>query len=303
MKTLTITLNPRAWLQSWALAMRNSFVGLLQILRNPRLWIGIGASLLVHGAIILLSLEYNKAIPEEPYTVWEIIVPPGNAHPNVTKVLEPGGHSGTTEETINRPIKTSATEELQAMTKNTIDPTDISAIEPHGVIFLTENQMSTKALTGLEPITDIRSKGGIIIPGIGPLEGPIDPTERTVFEPAIEKPINQSNPVTPQEVKEPTSGKATRFSLEGDLSPSDIVSSTLPRYPGFARAKGLTNVLIVIEFTANQKGDVAPTMVLKRSTGYPQWDEEVKATLRSWKFTPSDKLKRSGRITFRFVLN
>lgn len=302
MKTLIITLNPRAWVQSLALALRNSFVGLVQILRNPRLWIGIGASLLVHAAIILLSLEYNKAIPEDPGAVWEVVVPPGTEHPNVAKVLEPGGYSGSTEEAINRPVKSSAADQLQAMTKSTIDPTDISAVEPHGVIFLTEKQVSSKTLLGLEPVTGIRSKGGFRLPGIVPLEGPIDPTERMVFEPAIEKPVTESKPTTP-EVEEPKPGKGTKFSLEGDLSQSDIVSSTLPRYPNFARAKGLTNVVIVIDFTANQRGDVAPTMVVRRSTGYPQWDEEVKATLRSWKFTSSDKLKRSGRITFKFVLS
>jgi TonB family protein len=302
MKTLNIALNPRAWVQSWTLALRNSFAGLLQILRNPRLWIGIGASLLVHGAIILLSLEYNKAIPEDQDGIWELVVTPGTEHPNVTKFLEPSGTTPGTEEAVNRPVKSSAADELQALTENTIDPTDLSAVESHGVIIITNKQASSEALLGLEPITGIRSKGGIVLPGIIPLEGPIDPTGRTIFEPAIEKPVGESHPTNTSDVKEPTSGKGTKFSLEGDLSPSDIVSATMPRYPDFARAKGLTNVVIVIDFTANQRGDVASTMVIRRSTGYPQWDEAVKATLKSWKFVSSDAFQRNGRITFKFVL-
>ena len=304
MKTLSITLNPLAWLQSLALALRNTFAGLAQILRNPRLWIGIGASLLVHGAIILLSLEYNnKAVPEDPNKVWEVYIPPGTEHPNVTKVLGPAGKPAGIEEGINRPIKSTVADQLQALTKNTIDPTDVSALEPHGVIVLARHQLSIADILEREPLAGIRSKGGIVFPGIVPLEGPIDPTQHTVFEPAVPKPVVGPKPA-PSPIKEPMTNNKnlSPFSLEGELTPADIVSTYLPRYPNFAKAKGLNNIVIIVDFSVNPQGDVSPTMIIRRSTGYPNWDADVKAALKRWKFIPSEKLKRTGRITFRFVL-
>jgi len=77
----------------------------------------------------------------------------------------------------------------------------------------------------------------------------------------------------------------------------------MPSYPHEARAKGLSNVTIVIEFTVNSQGAVSPTMIVKRSTGFPNWDAAVKTTLARWKFKPSATLKRTGRITFLFVLS
>jgi len=302
MKTLSITLNPLAWLQSLALALRNTFVGLAQILRNPRLWIGIGASLLVHGAIILLSLEYkDKAVAEDPNKIWEVYISPGTEHPNVTKVLGPAGKPTGIEEGINRPIKSTVADQLQALTKNTIDPTDVSALEPHGVMVLARHQLSIADILEREPLAGIRSKGGIVFPGIVPLEGPIDPTQHTVFEPAVPKPVVEPKPAAP-EIKEPKPGQGSKFSLEGELSPEDIVSTYLPRYPNFAKAKGLNNIVIIVDFSVNPQGDVSPTMITRRSTGYPNWDKDVKAALKRWKFTSSEKLKRTGRITFRFVL-
>lgn len=302
MKTLSITLNPRAWVQTLALVLRNSFVGLAQILRNPRLWIGIGASLLVHGAIILLSLEYNnKAVPTDPDSTWSIHIIPGTEHPNVTKVLGPAGRPVGTEEGVNRPIKSTVAEQLQALTKNTIAPTDISAVEPHGVVVLAKHQLSIAEILKREPLAGIRSHGGVVLAGIPILEGPIDPTKHTGIVSPVIKPTGKP---AHSPIKEPTTNNKnlSPFSLEGELSPEDIVSPYLPRYPNFAKAKGLNNVVIIIDFSVNQQGDVSPTMIIRRSTGYPNWDEDVKAALKRWKFTSSEKLKRTGRITFRFVL-
>ncbi|TET21383.1 MAG: TonB family protein [Candidatus Stahlbacteria bacterium] len=306
MKTLTITLNPRVWVQTLALALRNSFAGLWQTLRNPRLWIGLGSSVLVHGAIFFLSLEYNnKAVAEDPNKIWEVYISPGTEHPKVIKQLiaaDPLVTRAGSEDASSHPIRSSVVDQLQAMSKNTIEPTEISAVEPHGVIVLAKHQVSIAEILEREPISDIRSKGGILFPGIVPLEGPIDPTRHTVFEPAVPKPVVEPKPAAP-EVKEPKPGQGSKFSLEGELTPADIVSPYLPRYPNFAKAKGLTNVIIIIDFWANQQGDVSPTMVVRRSTGYPNWDEDVKTALARWKFTSSKKLKRTGRITFRFVLD
>ncbi len=303
MKTTTITLNPGAWLQSLALALRNTFFDIGRMLRNPRLWIGLGSSLAVHGAIILLSVEYgNKKIAEEPDSFWEVYDLGQTEHPKVVQILEQTGPAGSTEDVNTYPIKSSVAEQLQAMTENTLDPTDATAVEPHGFIVLTDKQLSVAEILGREPVKDIRLTGGHSLPGIIPIGPAIDPAQTIVIDPTIFKPVVEPVPVGP-DVKEPKPTQGTGFSLQGDLSQTDIVSAVIPRYPNFARAKGLTNVIVVIDFSVNRKGEVSPTLIVKRSTGFPQWDNEVKTALKKWKFKSSETLHRNGQITFKFVLN
>jgi hypothetical protein len=250
MKTTTITLNPGAWLQSLALALRNTFADVGRMLLNPRLWIGLGSSLLVHAAIILLSIEYgNKAVPEDPETMWNIHIPAGGTeHPRVIQILEQSGAPGATNEVSTHPIKLTGAEHLQALTESTIDPTDVSGIEPHGFIIITDKQLSVAEILGREPVKDIRLTGGHSLPGIIPIGPAIDPTQTVVINPEITNPVVEPIPVGPD-------------------------------------------------------GEVSPTLIVKRSTGFPQWDNEVKTALKKWKFKSSETLHRNGRITFKFVLN
>jgi TonB family protein len=100
------------------------------------------------------------------------------------------------------------------------------------------------------------------------------------------------------------SAKKSGFSLSGDLTRGDIVSGPFPAYPAWARQKGLSNVTISVRFSVDASGNVNPTMIVQKSTGYPAWDTAVKSTLGRWKFKPAEggMGKRNGVITFVFIL-
>ncbi|MBN2378661.1 TonB family protein [candidate division WOR-3 bacterium] len=108
----------------------------------------------------------------------------------------------------------------------------------------------------------------------------------------------------PEEIKTevPTSGLTQSFELSGDLSVADILSKQLPDYPSWAKEKGYSKVRVTISFSVDASGTVLPTMVVRTSSGYTQWDNQVKQALLGWKFTEAEEV-RKAQITFWFVLS
>jgi TonB family protein len=92
------------------------------------------------------------------------------------------------------------------------------------------------------------------------------------------------------------------FTISGDLTRADILKYQMPGFPSWAKQKGLSNVNVTISISVDASGNVQPTMIVRRSSGYPQWDDSVKSALRGWKFKPSEGGTRRGSITFTFIL-
>jgi TonB family protein len=95
------------------------------------------------------------------------------------------------------------------------------------------------------------------------------------------------------------------FSISGDseLSYEDILSSAMPPVPAWAKSSGISNATITLGFTVDSRGSVLPGIAVKQSTGYHDWDQEVKKTVSRWKFKPAPGVEtRAGTIAFRFVL-
>lgn len=311
MKTLTITLNPREWIHNLGLAARNTALGVLDTFRNPRLIIGIAASVLLHASLLLV-LFINRAgkTVDEDIGGWEIVsVIDGNENPKVTKLLndQTGSPFGKPDEVVNKPLLTPVNPEFQALINIPKDATatDMEKALTGDLLYINPSrQKSIEQILASEPVITIRK--GEAVPNNLPFR--ILPDNPDIKDLTANNPITKSNPVIKNDpthntnVNNITTTKGSSYTLEGDLSFSDIVSSFMPAYPQFARAKGLSNVQITIDFTVNSQGKVSPAMIVTRSTGYPEWDSQVKETLSRWVFKNSEIARRSGRITFRFVL-
>ncbi len=93
------------------------------------------------------------------------------------------------------------------------------------------------------------------------------------------------------------------FSDGSEVSGNDILSTPMPLVPAWARSSGISVATIVLGFTVDSQGGVLPGIAVKQSTGYPEWDQEVKKTVSRWKFKQAPGIEsRAGTITFRFVL-
>lgn len=307
MKSLTITLNPREWVESWAAAIRNTLAGIGEALKNPRLWIGITLSFVLHGALLLFTLPQNgKAVGERVEEPFVIIGPRGNEHPKVTTALiTPETRiSGETHENVSNPLVTKP-DFGQASTELIKDATSVASSSDQWQLVINKDLMeSTESILSRTPIDIGRSTGGEPVrnPLIAGSEIDITDIKPIAIGQEIIKPgpANNVNPATHNNGTSPSKGSS--YILEGDLAYADIVSTVMPVYPQFARARGLSNVLITVEFFANSKGEVSNVMVVKRSSGFAEWDVLVKQALAGWKFKPSNATRRFGRITFQFVL-
>ncbi len=313
MKTLTLTLNPRGWVQTLGVATRNTFLGIVDTLRNPRLLIGIGVSVLLHASLLLFLVinKAGKAIDDNgDEEQWIPVVVGGNENPKVTRMLkEQGGSPFTTpDDVVNRPLLTPTNPEFQAMVNIPKDATDLKEIITGDMLVINiSKQKTTEEILASEPVITLRK--GVGTTGNTPFMIPTD--NSAIKDLSLNNPLSNTKPIiknigtandnnTVNQNNVVTKGGS--FSIEGDLSASDIVSSVMPEYPYVARVKGLSNVYVSVDFTVNSQGKVSQTMIVSRSSGYPEWDANVKQALSKWIFKPTEIQRRSGRITFRFVL-
>jgi TonB family protein len=118
---------------------------------------------------------------------------------------------------------------------------------------------------------------------------------------------NQIAPSKPKPVKtEPElKPKETQTLITGDLANREIVDRVIPRFPYWAKSKGV-GATISLRFTVMQNGIVKETVIVERTSGSLQWDQMVISALKKWKFVPlkSGGLRQdqNGVITFQFVI-
>ena len=90
------------------------------------------------------------------------------------------------------------------------------------------------------------------------------------------------------------------------LAQRKVVNYELPKYPGWARDKGI-EAEVVIRFFVSQEGHVRDRLILERTSGYPELDKISMKALKKWLFAalPAERAQEGdqwGIITFRFRL-
>jgi TonB family protein len=305
---------PKDWVRAWWLALSNTVRGIGDLFSNKRLWVGVAVSVLLHGLIFFLSLDLTgrRVSTKEGENIdvaYDPTLPPKAQQLVQQEQFMP---SGTTDESA--PIDLSKN---KVSFQSQIDVDEFSLDQGQAsltgdVIRINPNaRLSTEDILASAPIDISRSLGGTgaqnpfdqIASGAGSsIE--LD-SKATQIGSQVEKPkFDQGDAGSGKDAADAagSGAKKSGFALTGDLSRGDIVSSAMPPYPPWARQKGLTNVTVSIRFAVDAAGNVLSTMIVAKSTGYPNWDSTVKSALARWKFKPGQG-KRNGTITFRFILN
>lgn len=101
-------------------------------------------------------------------------------------------------------------------------------------------------------------------------------------------------------------GKKGSVEIAGPLAQRKVVNYTLPKYPGWARDKGI-EAEVVIRFYVSRDGHVRDRLILERTSGYAELDKISMAALKKWLFAalPDERAQEGdqwGIITFRFRL-
>ncbi len=314
-----INLSPREWVKAWGEALANTWQGLKETFSNRRLWVGFAVSVLLHLLVILLSLQHRVGAGEELVELTDVDFVDESYNPKARKIIAqeskfiPGVRSGITEEAAplsleRRNIKFQAPiAGGEISLEKGAAPTftgEVLRINPNA-------RVSTEEILAQAPIDLKRGMGGVTgqkgflsMPQVG---APIDLSKGSAnVEEGLKTPIK---PIKPRAELGEKGGaekalrklKKTGFKLEGDLSAADIVAKYMPPYPAWARQRFLQPIC-KISFSVDANGNVMPVMTVLRSTGYPNWDEDIKRALRRWKFKPSNLRIRRAIITFVFVL-
>lgn len=128
------------------------------------------------------------------------------------------------------------------------------------------------------------------------LEAPRE-VSRAIPKVEIQKPIEET-----EKKDKPITISKKRAEISGPLSKRKVVKSALPAYPDWAKRQNIEAEL-TIRFTVSPNGDVV-SMVIQRTSGYPELDKSSQRELKKWKFSQIDPKEGEqwGVITFRFLL-
>jgi len=300
-----------------ACAVGKTAKGLGDLFKSKRLWAGIATSVALHGLLLGLSLyQQLRVVPSDIGQNIEVAYDP-SLPPKAQQLVQqesqfvPEGY--TREESAPLFLEKG---KISFQSQIVVDEFSLEKGQASligDVIRINPNaRLSTEEILAQAPIDISRSIGGtgtqsafdkIAVSGGSPIE--LD-TRATQIGYGVKKPVVESSSGLESKVAEIKEAggvhKKSGFSLTGDLSPSDILSSPFPVYPEWARQKGLSGVDIVIHFCTDRYGNILPMMLIKNSTGYPEWDKSTKAALSGWKFKPSEIEKRCGYIKFWYIL-
>ena len=96
----------------------------------------------------------------------------------------------------------------------------------------------------------------------------------------------------------------SKMFITGPLASRGILYKIIPTFPRSAKRQGI-GATISLRFTVMETGKVKENVIVVRTSGLKDWDDQVIDTLQKWRFKPLPVLGRkdqSGVITFQFVL-
>lgn len=118
------------------------------------------------------------------------------------------------------------------------------------------------------------------------------------------RPVQTKEPASsPKNMPVAVPAKSKTF-ITGPLASRGILYKCIPEFPRSAKRRGI-GATISLRFTVMETGEVKENVIVVRTSGSKQWDDEVIAALKKWRFKPLPVLGRkdqSGIITFQFVL-
>ncbi|MBI5244053.1 MAG: TonB family protein [Elusimicrobia bacterium] len=91
--------------------------------------------------------------------------------------------------------------------------------------------------------------------------------------------------------------------IEGPLRDRQVVASSIPPFPQWAKDQGLVEADVAIRFYVDFSGRVLENIRVEKTSGFGRLDRLVIEHLKAWRFAPVDPSAGNqwGVITFRFV--
>jgi TonB family protein len=97
--------------------------------------------------------------------------------------------------------------------------------------------------------------------------------------------------------------KQTALLITGQLSGRSIMRKTSPQYPRWAEEQGI-QAQVYIDFTVRADGSVKDSLIVSRTSGYPELDDLAKEALATFIFAPlSSSEDQTGTAVFVYKLS
>lgn len=93
-------------------------------------------------------------------------------------------------------------------------------------------------------------------------------------------------------------------SLAGPIADRKVLTTVVPVYPEWAKREAVEGA-VTLYFVVLPDGDVKENIVVQKTAGFGEFDDNARAALRGWKFEPlrgGRTGEQWGTITFRFRL-
>jgi TonB family protein len=311
--------------KEFPLVSRNMGKSVISLVTNRDLGIGFGSGVLLLFLLFLLFMPKQGSRVKEYELTEQVTLLDQSYPPQASKVVPRAGLFDGEVSTENLPSGLADAQPIDLGRK--IDRNQVAVnldrYAPAGaitdVIRISKRGegggLTTEEILAQAPISLRRAapQGGagqmglIGFQGIGGGVGkPIDigsaPTVRTAPQ-AVSRAQTGGN-----QAQVPTGQTPSRasFTVAGPLKGRAIVAKAIPEYPEWARARGLTDVQIAMRLEVTPDGTVRTTIILERSSGYPQWDQSCMSALAQWRFAPLpadvQQEVQWGIITFIFRL-
>lgn len=298
------------WWSGFKEGIKNNLKGVKETFSNPSLGIGFLVSVILHLLVIFLFMREGRKEIETRDNIFVVEWGYEKYNPKVEKIIKrdkgfmPG--TGSAKDDFS-PLYMKKKPRFQARVR--IDDLNLkkgaTPLLGENVLRINPDiRMSTEEILVRSPINlkrglgiEEKMKG---FSEVLPLSY-IHLSQRTAKRGKIKK-IKRESIFKNKEKKKERMYKESKFILEGEISPQDVISKFLPSYPSWARQRLLTNIVCKIRFSVDRNGEVMPVMTIIKSTGYPTWDEEIKKSLKKWRFKKSSLLLRRAVITFIFLL-
>ncbi len=312
--------------KQFPLVSRNMGKSVVGLVTNRDLAIGFGSAVLLHFLIFLLFMPRAGSKVKEYELAEEVTFLDQSYPPNAAKVVPRAGLFDGETSTENLPSGLADAQPIDLGRK--IDRNQVAVnldrYAPAGAITdvikiskrgegggLTTAEILAQAPLSLRRAAPQGGSGemGLIgFRGIGGGVGkPIDlGSAPTVRAPTPQVARQASTGGSQTQVPTGQTPSRASFTVAGPLKGRQIVAKALPEYPEWARARGLTDVQIAMRLEVTPDGSVRSTIILERSSGYPQWDQSCMNALAQWRFAalPADVQQEVqwGIITFIFRL-
>jgi TonB family protein len=289
----------------------------------------VGISIIFHLLLFLWVLNVKSAVVESPPITEILMLDPGDLVGTSAKSsTAPAGHVEPQPSLATREVKTDARFVRSADRADiALDPQNSNAIADQLSARLSkitqEERIAVPSAAKTSLPTSSFGAGPATLGGVGSGSSPVALARGGNLGGAGALPLNRggggtgsaSAPATLPAAKSGSAGPAqvgdatarrtiAGASVAGPIADRPVLRTVVPEYPDWAKKEAVEGS-VTLYFVVRSDGTVKENVVIQKTAGFGDFDENARSAIRAWLFEPlrgGRTGEQWGTITFRFRL-